>query len=67
MVNLAVRSAYAGVLQQHCGLLRAWCDETGDDFYGHHYPHPDTPSTVPGGTSIRVHIDPWLTAQKDAD
>ena len=48
MVNLAVRSTYAEVLQEHRELLRAWCSRTGDRFYGHHYSHPDTPFVVPG-------------------
>ena len=48
MVNLAVRSIYADVLQQHRDLLRAWCERTGDTFYGHHYSHRDLPFIVPG-------------------
>jgi arylsulfatase A-like enzyme len=48
MVNLAVRSTYAGVLQQHRTLLRDWCARTGDGFYGHHYSHPDMLFIVPG-------------------
>jgi arylsulfatase A-like enzyme len=48
MVNLAVRSAYDDVLQRHRDLLRAWCERTGDKFYGHHYSHPDIPFMVPG-------------------
>ncbi len=48
MVNLAVMSRYADVLQQHRDLLREWCSETGDTFYGHHYSHPAIPFMVPG-------------------
>jgi arylsulfatase A-like enzyme len=48
MVNLAVRDRFADVLQQHRDLLRDWCERTGDDFYGHHYSHPDIPFMVPG-------------------
>jgi hypothetical protein len=48
MVNLAVRSTYDGVLQRHRDLLRAWCERTGDTFYGHHYSHRDLPFIVPG-------------------
>jgi arylsulfatase A-like enzyme len=48
MVNLAVRSRYAGVLQQHRNLLRNWCARTHDSFYGHHYSHPEQPFIVPG-------------------
>jgi arylsulfatase A-like enzyme len=48
MVNLAVRSTYADVLQQHRNLLRDWCARTGDSFYGHHYSHPDMPFMAPG-------------------
>ena len=48
MVNLAVRSTTAGVLQQHRDLLRAWCERTGDTFYGYHYSHRELPFIVPG-------------------
>jgi arylsulfatase A-like enzyme len=48
MVNLAVYSKYDSVLQQHRDLLRAWCERTGDTFYGHHYSHPGIPYMVPG-------------------
>jgi arylsulfatase A-like enzyme len=55
MVNLAVRSTYASVLQRHRELLRAWCERTGDGFYGHHYSHPDTPFIVPGDEYPQSH------------
>jgi arylsulfatase A-like enzyme len=48
MVNLALRSTYADVLQQHRDLLRDWCERTNDTFYGHHYSHHDLPFIVPG-------------------
>ncbi|MFC1718139.1 sulfatase [Candidatus Poribacteria bacterium] len=48
MVNLAVCSKYGDVLQHHRDLLRAWCEETGDTFNGHHYSHPGIPFRVPG-------------------
>jgi arylsulfatase A-like enzyme len=48
MVNLALRSTYADVLQMHRTLLRDWCARTGDSFYGHHYSHPEQPFIVPG-------------------
>jgi arylsulfatase A-like enzyme len=55
MVNLAVRSTYASVLQRHRDLLRAWCERTDDSFYGHHYSHPDTPFVVPGDEYPQSH------------
>jgi len=48
MVNLAVRSTYRDILQQHRDLLRAWCERTSDGFYGGHYSHRDVPFMVPG-------------------
>jgi arylsulfatase A-like enzyme len=48
MVNLAVYTKYRDELQRHRDLLRAWCERTGDTFYGHHYSHPDLPYMVPG-------------------
>jgi arylsulfatase A-like enzyme len=55
MVNLAVRSTYAVVLQQHRDLLRAWCARTSDTFYGHHYSHRDLPFIVPGDLYPQSH------------
>lgn len=46
MVNLAVESRYADVLQEHRRLLWEWCHATGDTF-GKHYSHPGQVS-VPG-------------------
>jgi arylsulfatase A-like enzyme len=48
MVNLAVSSRRADVLQTHRDLLRAWCERTGDNFSGAHYSHPPTPYMIPG-------------------
>lgn len=47
MVNLAVESRYADVVQEHRDLLKAWCERSGDDF-GKHYGHRDMPFLVPG-------------------
>jgi arylsulfatase A-like enzyme len=46
-INLAVESRFAGVLQQHRDLLRAWCVQTSDRFQGH-YAHPEVPFMIPG-------------------
>jgi arylsulfatase A-like enzyme len=55
MVNLAVASKYNDTLQQHRDMLRAWCEKTGDTFYGHHYSHPDIPYMVPGDVYPQSH------------
>ena len=48
MVNLAVSSRHSAELKHHRDLLRAWCEETSDTFYGRHYSHPEVPFMIPG-------------------
>jgi arylsulfatase A-like enzyme len=47
MVNMAVDSRHADLLQQHRALAYAWCQETGYQF-GRHSSHPDVPFLLPG-------------------
>ena len=47
MVNMAVQSRHAVLLNEHRKLLYTWCEETGDPF-GAHYAHPRVPFLVPG-------------------
>ena len=48
MINLAVSAKHKSVLDRHRAWLGEWCEETGDQFYGGHYSHPDVPFMVPG-------------------
>jgi len=48
MVNLAARTSYEPLVQQHREMLRDWCKRTSDNVSGHHYSHPEVPFLVPG-------------------
>jgi arylsulfatase A-like enzyme len=48
MVNLAVSSRWAHILDEHRHLLHDWCAQTSDTFGRPTYCHLDTPFVVPG-------------------